>query len=152
MRTVSSCHWLMTSLAVMTTSLAHGEELECSSKQAFRGGGGTETSLTLTTNEGRPTKLSFITSIATGRIGGGYVCAFDSAPGDALTKWSTNKSETVVSHDAASEDASHLRIHKLPGGYRVTFDDMSRIHCGFGAEFPRSVEIRAGNKRCIVVK
>ena len=125
------------------------ETLVCKYKQTFKDGGSRDAGLELTVEGGELTGIDYFNAIASGKEGGGYVCAIDAKASDGKSVWTRKKDLTVVELTESAEiRKSTFEIRKSPKGYIVSFVDMSSHYCGFGAEFPVSVRIEKGRKSC----
>ena len=139
-------------ILALSVTAAHGADtLVCDYKEKFKDGGSRSAGLELTVEGGEVTGISYHNAIASGKEGGGYVCAFDAKASDGKSVWTRKKDLTVVDlTESAGIRKSTFEIHKSPKGYTVSFVDMSSHYCGFGAEFPVSVRIEKGKKSCRV--
>ena len=133
------------------TAACGAETLVCKYKEKFKDGGSRSAGLELTVEGGEITGIDYHNAIASGKEGGGYVCAFDARASDGKSVWTRKKDLTVVElTESAGIRKSTFEIRKSPKGYTVSFVDMSSHYCGFGAEFPVSVRIEKGKKSCRV--
>ncbi|HEX9157431.1 MAG TPA: hypothetical protein VF827_05385 [Syntrophales bacterium] len=136
-------------LALSVTAAYGAETLVCKYKEQFKDGGSRDAGLELTVEGGEVTGIDYHNAIASGKEGGGYVCAFDARASDGKSVWTRKKDLTVVElTESVGIRKSTFEIRKSPKGYIVSFVDMSSQYCGFGAEFPVSVRIERGRKSC----
>jgi len=151
MKTYLCCLLIGIIAAGSYTTACGAETLVCKYKQTFKDGGSRDAGLELTVEGGEITGIDYHNAIASGKEGGGYVCAFDAKASDGKSVWTRKKDLTVVDlTESAGIRKSTFEIHKSPKGYTVSFVDMSSHYCGFGAEFPVSVRIEKGKKSCRV--
>ena len=77
--------------------VAYGAEtLVCDYKEKFRDGGWREAGVTLTLQGNAVTGISYHNAIASGKEGGGYVCAFDASVSDGNSTWTRQNGLTLV--------------------------------------------------------
>lgn len=133
----------------LSVTAAHGADpLVCGYKQKFKDGGSRSAGLELTVVGGEVTGISYHNAIASGKEGGGYVCAFDAKASDGQSVWNRKKGRTVV--ELKDDRKSTFEIRKSRKGFSVSFVEMSSAYCGFGAEFPAEIRIEKGRKTCLV--
>jgi hypothetical protein len=133
----------------LPVAVAYGAEtLVCDYKEKFRDGGWREAEVTLTLQSNAVIGISYYNAIASGKEGGGYVCAFDASVSDGNSTWIQRNGLTLV--ELKSDRKSTFEIRKSKKGFTIRFLEMSSEYCGFGAEFPESVELDRGKKRCRV--
>ncbi len=139
-------------ILALSVTAAHGAEtLACKYKEKFKDGGSRGAALELTVEGSEVTGIDYNNTIASGKEGGGYLCAFDAKASDGKSVWTRKKDLTVVElPESAGGRKSTFEIRKSTKGYTVSFVDMSSQYCGFGAEFPVSVRIERGRKSCRV--
>jgi hypothetical protein len=135
-------------LALHAAPASGAESLTCEYKQAFKEGGWRHAHVTLTVEEGKVDAISYRNGIASGKEGGGYLCAFDAAAVDGKSVWTREKGRTVV--ELKGEKSSTFEIYESKKGFSIRFMEMSKEYCGFGAEFPESVHIDKGKAKCRV--
>ena len=129
--------------------VAYGAEtLVCDYKEKFKDGGWRDVGLTLTLQNDAVIGISYHNGIASGKEGGGYVCAFDASVSDGSSTWTRQNGLTLV--ELKSDKNSTFEIRKSKKGFTIRFLEMSLEYCGFGAEFPESVGLDRGKKRCRV--
>jgi hypothetical protein len=129
--------------------VAYGAEtLVCDYKEKFRDGGWREAGVTLTLQGNAVTGISYHNAIASGKEGGGYVCAFDASVSDGNSTWTRQNGLTLV--ELKNDKKSTFEIRKSKKGFTIRFLEMSSEYCGFGAEFPESVGLDRGKKGCRV--
>jgi hypothetical protein len=136
-------------LLTLPVTAAYGADtFVCEYKEKFNDGGSRSVGLKLTV-EGREVKgISYHNAVASGKEGGGYICAFDASASDGNSTWTRKGSRTVV--ELKGEKKSTFEINKSKKGFRVVFLEMSFEYCGFGAEFPEYVQLDKGAKTCQV--
>ena len=133
----------------LPVAVAYGAEtLVCDYKEKFSDGGWREAGVTLTMQGSAVTGMSYHNAIASGKEGGGYVCAFDASVSDGNSTWTRQNGLTLV--ELKSDKNSTFEIRKSKKGFTIRFLEMSSEYCGFGAEFPESVGLDRGKKRCRV--
>lgn len=139
-------------ILALSVTAAHGAEtLACKYKEKFKDGGSRGAALELTVEGSEVTGIDYNNTIASGKEGGGYLCAFDVKASDGKSVWTRKKDLTVVElPESAGIRKSTFEIRKSPKGYMVSFVDMSSHYCGFGAEFPAEIRIERGRKSCRV--
>lgn len=134
---------------VLAVATAEGAQtLVCDYKEQFKGGGSREVRLELATEGGEVTGISYLNAIASGKEGGGYMCAFDASAAGGDSTWTRKGRQTVV--ELKDGKNSTFEIRKSKKGRMLLFLDMSLEYCGFGAEFPQSVALDRGKKKCRV--
>jgi len=134
---------------VLAVATANGAEtLVCDYKEQFKGGGSREVRLELATEGGEVTKISYLNAIASGKEGGGYMCAFDASADGGDSTWTRKGRQMFVELKDGKKSTFELRKSKK--GFMLLFLDMSLEYCGFGAEFPESVMLETGRKKCRV--
>ena len=148
---------LLLSLSVVLCRPAAAEDVSCSTSVRHKDGSSQGVDLKLTLDHDRPRGISFEDFVASGEEGGAYFCTFKAAAADGKSHWTEGKGALTVTILQGQEDdqdpqrESTFEISATKDGYLVTFVDMSRWYCGFGAEFPRSVRLVKGKKPCVVV-
>jgi len=135
-----------------TISAFAEEALTCNSEKVFRGGASKGSDLLLKLESGRVTFLATNTFTSSGKEGGGYMCSMDSSRQGSKVKWSGADTQTLTISDETSGEESILKISRLARGYKVTFEKAWSGYCGFGAEFPTSITLTRGSKKCVVVE
>ena len=135
-------------LALSVTAACGAETLVCQYKEKFKDGGSRSAGLELTVEGGEITGIDYHNAIASGKEGGGYVCAFDARASDGQSVWTRKKGRTVV--ELKDDRKSTFEIRKSGRGFSVSFVEMSSAYCGFGAEFPAEIRIEKGRKKCLV--
>jgi len=133
----------------LPVAVAYGAEtLVCDYKEKFSDGGWREAGVILTLQGNAVTGISYHNAIASGKEGGGYVCAFDASVSDGNSTWTRQNGLTLV--ELKSVKKSTFEIRKSKTGFTIRFLEMPSEYCGFGAEFPESVGLDRGKKRCRV--
>jgi hypothetical protein len=122
--------------------------LVCDYKEKFRDGGWRDVGVTLTVQSDAVIGISYHNGIASGKEGGGYVCSFDASFSDGKSTWSRRNGRTLV--ELKSERNSTFEIRKSKKGFTIRFLEMSPEYCGFGVEFPESIDLDKGKKKCRV--
>ena len=135
-------------LALPVAVACGAETLVCDYKEKFKDGGWRDVGLTLTLQNDAVIGISYQNGIASGKEGGGYVCAFDASDSDGSSTWTRQNGLTLV--ELKSDKNSTFEIRKSKTGFTIRFLEMSLEYCGFGAEFPESVGLDRGKKRCRV--
>ena len=133
-------------LVLQAAPAAGAETLGCDYKQAFKGGGWRDAAVTLKLEGGDVTAISYLNGIASGKEGAGYACAFDASASDGKSVWTREGNRTSVK--LKDEKNSTFEIRRSKKGFTIRFLEMSREYCGFGAEFPESVALDRGKKKC----
>ena len=143
------CVALIAIALAMPLSAAWGAEtFVCDYKETFKGGGWRHAHVSLTVEKGEVAAISYHNGIASGKEGGGYLCAFDASTADGSSVWTRKKGRTVVG--LKDDNGSTFEIRGAKKGFSIRFVEMSAEYCGFGAEFPESVRIDRGNPSCRV--
>ena len=148
---------LLLSLSVVLCRPAAADDASCSTSVGHKDGSSQGVDLTLTLDHDRPTGISFEAVFESGQEGGAYFCTFKADAANGKSRWTAGKGTLTVTVlqgqdlDQDPERESTFEISATKDGYLVTFVDMSRTYCGFGAEFPRSVRLVKGKKACVVV-
>ncbi len=130
------------------TTAAGAETLTCDYRETFEDGGSRSVGLTLTVEGREVTGISYHNAIASGKEGGGYICAFDVSVSDGKSTWSRKGSRTLV--ELKGEKKSTFEIRRSKKGFMLLFHEMSLEYCGFGAEFPEQILMEKGRKECRV--
>jgi hypothetical protein len=136
-------------LLTLPVTAAYGADtFVCEYKEKFDDGGSRSVGLKLTVEGREVTGISYHNAVASGKEGGGYICAFDASASDGNSTWTRKGNRTVV--ELKGEKKSTFEINKSKKGFRVVFLEMSFEYCGFGAEFPEYVQLDKGAKTCQV--
>lgn len=136
-------------LLTLPVTAAYGADtFVCEYKEKFDDGGSRSVGLKLTVEGREVTGISYHNAVASGKEGGGYICAFDALASDGNSTWTRKGNRTVV--ELKGEKKSTFEINKSKKGFRVVFLEMSFEYCGFGAEFPEYVQLEKGAKTCQV--
>jgi hypothetical protein len=135
-------------LALPTAAAQGADTFVCEYKEKFEDGGSRSVGLKLTVEGREVTGISYHNAVASGKEGGGYICAFDASASDGNSTWMRKGSRTLV--ELKGEKKSTFEINKSKKGFRVVFLEMSFEYCGFGAEFPEYVQLDKGAKTCQV--
>jgi hypothetical protein len=134
---------------ILPVAAAGGAEtLVCDYKEQFKSGGSREVRLELATGGGEVTGISYHNAIASGKEGGGYLCAFDASAAGGNSTWTRKGHRVIV--ELKDGKNSTFEIRKSKKGFMLLFLEMSLEYCGFGAEFPEYVLIDRGKKKCRV--
>ena len=140
---------LVSLVLTMPVAAAFGAEtLTCSYKEKFKDGGWRDAAVTLTVEGGEVTAISYHNGIASGKEGGGYICAFDASGSDGKSTWTRKGQRTSV--ELKGDKTSTFEIRRAKKGFTIRFLEMSLEHCGFGAEFPESIALDRDRKKCRV--
>ena len=135
-------------LAVAASPAQGAGTIGCSYKETFKTGGWRHASLTLTLEEGKITAISYNNGIASGKEGGGSLCAFDASAADGKSTWIRKKGRTTV--ELKGDGPAKFEIREEKKMFTIRFVEMSTEYCGFGAEFPESVRLDRGKPKCRV--
>jgi hypothetical protein len=136
---------------------ALAEEVSCSTDEKFKDGSSRSVELKLKLDHDRPTQITFEDVFASGEEGGAYFCNFAANAADHKSVWAEEMGKVTVripkGNDLGQDPGkeSNLEISRTTDGFLVRFVDISRVYCGFGAEFPQSVRLVKGRKKCVVV-
>lgn len=138
-------------LALFFARVVVAEEVSCSLEEKFDDGGSRGLEVKLTIEKDVVVGISHNNYFASGEEGGAYSCTFDASSTDKKSIWTPKKNEVDVRLPAEDQpdDDSIFHISRTKNGYLVTYEKMSRYYCGFGAEFPDTVEIIKGEQHCI---
>lgn len=148
---------VLMSLLFLPCRLVLAEEASCSTNEGFEDGSSRGVDLKLKLDQDHPTGIEFEADFFSGQEGGAYSCHFDSRAADHKSVWTQGKDKVEVRILQGSEDGqdpekeSSFEISRTKDGFLVTFTEMSRTYCGFGAEYPGSVRLVKGKKACAVV-
>ncbi len=147
-RTTASTALFLAMLILAATALpaSGAETLVCDYRKTSKNGGWRHAHVSLTVEEGKVAAISYHNGIASGKEGGGYLCAFEASVADGKSVWTRKKNRTVV--ELKGEKGSTLEIRESRKGFTIRFLEMSTEYCGFGAEFPESVRLDKGNAKC----
>ncbi len=130
---------------------AGAEDLKCSYEQRFKGGGSKGAEAGLTIEKGKIIRLQIISSISSGKPGGGYVCGIDTSEQEQKITWSNKDKQTILEVESDhSKNKSVIELEQLGDTYKVNLQGASPSACGFGAEWPQAVIIEKGNEKCRV--
>lgn len=125
------------------------EEIACKSVEKFADGSSSGNSAKLTLANGRIVGLDVESFNASGQEGGGYVCSLDTADVDSKSNWSVSGDISTLEIVTMGEK-SRLSVKRAKGSYLLNLDEVSRVYCGFGAEWPATILISPGSKSCLV--
>jgi hypothetical protein len=145
------------SLCFLPCRFALAEEASCSTDEDLGDGFTRSVELKLKLDHEHPAEISFETVFGSGQEGGAYSCRFSASAVDHKSVWTAEKDKVVVrvprgdGEDQDPEKESLLEISRTKDGFLVTFVDMSRWNCGFGAAYPKSVRLVTGKKKCVSV-
>ncbi|HPC73575.1 MAG TPA: hypothetical protein P5551_06345 [Syntrophales bacterium] len=135
-------------LALPVAAAAGADTFVCDFKEKFEDGGSRSVGLKLTVEGREVTGISYHNAVASGKEGGGYICAFDASASDGHSTWTRKGNRTVVELKGVRKSA--FEISKSKKGFKILFLEMSFEYCGFGAEFPQYVQLDKGVKACRV--
>jgi hypothetical protein len=135
---------------VLSAYAARAEDLECKYEQRFKGSGSKQADLKIQSNENGVTRLAVSSSYASGEEGGGYVCEIDTAEQDQIVQWDREHKKILLRVTFAGARPSNVEIEPTTNGYRINLVGASLDACGFGAEWPRSIEVSRKSKKCEV--
>ena len=97
-----------------------------------------------------PTGLRIDSFIASGSEGGGRFCSLDTAAAQFASTWSKAGNAWALELKSFSM-TSHLEVRVHRRGVSIELIDVWGGLCGFGAEWPRSIEVDKGSSSCTVV-
>ncbi len=123
------------------------EEISCATKKSLGDGASAGYSATISVAVNKITALQVESYNASGQEGGAYFCSLDSADKDSKATWSVSGADTKLSIETLGE-TSELSIHRAGDAYVINFDDVKRVYCGFGAEWPGSITVTPKKKAC----
>jgi hypothetical protein len=142
---------LLLSLSLVLSAYAAGaEDLECKYEQRFKDSGSKQADLKIQSNENGISRLAVSSSYASGKAGGGYVCEIDTAEKNQIVKWDREHKKILLRVTFAGASPSNVEIEPTAKGYRINLKGASLDACGFGAEWPRSIEVSRKSKKCKV--
>ena len=124
--------------------------LKCSLEEHFDSGAWRDTKLTLMFEGRRIIKISYTGGFASGREGGGGGCFLDLFRTDGQSAWD-DQGNTIIIEEKKDDlwgNRPKVEIAEFDKGYQLVFTNMQG-HCGFHAEFPKSVRLERGNERCV---
>lgn len=124
------------------------ETLTCDYRETFEDGGSRSVGLKLIVEGREVAGISYHNAIASGKEGGGYICAFDVSVSDGKSTWTRKGSRTLV--ELKGEKKSTFEILRSKKGFTLLFHEMSPEYCGFGAGFPEQILLEKGRKECRV--
>jgi hypothetical protein len=131
------------------------DEIACSSKMRFKDGGGRGSDAKITVADGKIVALDISSYATNGQVGGAYFCNFDTAnifQSEPKSKIKFSKVGSVTTMRMKSVDEESVaHIKKINDTYVIEPKGISRDYCGFGAEWPASITLKAGIKNCNVV-
>ncbi len=136
-------------LLVAVAQPGFAEEVACESVKHRKGGASSGHSAKLTLANGKIVGVALESFNASGREGGAYFCSMDTAERGTKLTWTRAGDVTKLAVDMMDEK-SHISIKQAAGGYVLQLEAMSRYYCGAGAEWPASIAIAAGSKKCTV--
>jgi hypothetical protein len=90
-------------------------------------------------------------SYASGEEAGGYLCEIDTAERDQIVKWDQEHKKILLRVTYGGTRPSNVEIEPTANGYRINLEGASLDACGFGAAWPRSIEVSRRSKKCKVV-
>jgi hypothetical protein len=125
------------------------EDISCASDKRLEEGASSGNSATISITGKKITALKVESYNASGEEGGAYFCSLDTADKDSRATWSVSGSDTTLEIETLGE-TSHLTVKHVGDAYVINFEDVKRVYCGFGAEWPGSVTVTAKKKECIV--
>lgn len=139
-------------LALFLARVVASEEISCSSEEKFDDGGSSFVEVTLTIDKNVVVGISHNNYYASGEEGGAYSCTFEATSTDKKSKWTQMKDQVdvLMPTEDQPDDDSIFHIAKTKNGYLVTYEKMSRYYCGFGAEFPDTVQLTKNDQHCVV--
>jgi hypothetical protein len=135
---------------VLSAYTARAEDLECKYEQRFKGGGSKQADLKIQSNERGITRLAVSSSYASGKEAGGYLCEIDTAGQDQIVKWDREHKKILLRVTYGGTRPSNVEIEPTANGYRINLEGASLDACGFGAAWPRSIEVSGRSKKCKV--
>ena len=128
---------------------SEAEEISCATDKQLEEGASSGYSARISVTEKKITALKVESYIASGQEGGAYFCTLDTADADSKVKWSVSGAETKLEIETLGEMSS-LSIHQVGKSYVINLDDVKRVYCGFGAEWPGSITLTPSKKQCAV--
>lgn len=124
-------------------------EIACESVEKSADGSSSGHSAKLTLVDGRIVGLAVESFTASGEEGGAYACNLDTADGDTKSRWSVS-GDTVKLDMVTMGEKSSVFVKRTKGSYLLDLEKVSRVYCGFGAEWPATLVISAASKHCLV--
>lgn len=137
-------------LLLLCPPLAVADQLDCSYRENFSDAGWKDVKVEVKLKDQQVVGLSVWSAIASGEEGAGYSCALETSRTSVVAKWlSSGNSMTIDTSKEAGEEST-VEITKLAGACKISLGNTSNYYCGFGAEWPASVTLTKGQKKCRV--
>jgi len=140
--------WSLAWLALLPAWVG-AEEISCATDKQLEEGASSGFSAQISLAGKKITALKVESYNASGQEGGAYFCTLDTRDADSKVKWSAAGSDTKLEIETLGE-TSQLSIHQVGKSYVINLEDVKRVYCGFGAEWPGSITLTPSKKECTV--
>lgn len=123
------------------------EEISCATDKQLEGGASSGYSAKISVAGNKISALKVESYNASGQEGGAYFCTLDTADSDSKATWSVSGTDTKLTMETLGE-TSQVSISHVGNAYVINLEDVKRVYCGFGAEWPASITVTPKKKAC----